>query len=298
MSAADQEASWGGGGRIAFVAGLNLAIAVAEVIGGLAAGSLSLVSDALHSLTDGVALIVAWVALRLKQRPRTDRHTFGLKRAEVLAAVANAGLLLIVSLYLFQEAWHRLQHPEPIAGPMMAAVASVGLVANGLGVWLLHRGSSENMNFRAAYLHLLSDTISSVAVLVGGLAIAMFKVYWIDPLLTVLIGLYVLKQSIAILWRSLGVFMLAAPPTVPLDQIRTALLGAPGVIAVHHLHLWEVAEHDVHLEGHVVLQDQLLSEADAIRNTLRQLMLDRFQIAHVTLEIEHNAADCASGNEP
>lgn len=298
MSAADQEASWGGGKRIAFVAGLNMAIALAEVIGGLAAGSLSLVSDALHSLTDGVALIVAWVALRLKLRPRTDRYTFGLKRAEVLAAIANAGLLVVVSLYLFQEAWHRFQNPEPIAGPLMAAVASVGLIANGLGVWLLHRGSSENMNLRAAYLHLFSDTISSVAVLFGGLAIALFGIYWIDPLLTVLIALYVFKQSLEILWRSLGVFMLAAPPSLPLDQIRSALLSAPGIVAVHHLHLWEVAEHDVHLEGHIVLEDQLLSEVDGVRKSLRQLMLDRFQISHVTLEIEHNAADCATSAEP
>ncbi len=280
------------GGRLAIVILLNFTITVAEVIGGLISGSLSLLSDALHNFSDGVAVIIAWIAIRLNRRPRDDHYTFGMKRAEVLAAVVNAGALVAISLWLFVEAWERFRHPVPIAGGVMTGVATIGLVANVLGTWLLHRGSKENMNLRAAYLHLFSDAVSSIGVILGGLAITLLGITWVDPLLTLLIGLYVLKESLQILWRSLGFFMLAAPPGVSLEAVRGALLETPGVAGVHHLHLWQVAEHDIHFEAHISVADQPLSQTTSLRSRIEKRLQEHFGINHVTLQIEDLNADC------
>jgi len=286
------------GKRLAIVVALNFIITIAEVIGGLISGSLSLLSDALHNFSDGIAVIIAWIAIKLRTLPRNDHYTFGLKRAEVLAAVINAGALVAISIYLFIEAWSRYHNPEPIAGNIMTIVATVGLVANIIGTWLLHRGSKESMNLRAAYLHLFSDAISSVGVILGGLAIMFFDVYWIDPLLTVLIGLYVLKESMQILWRTLGIFMLATPPKLDTDEIRQVILEQENIIDIHHIHLWAVAENDIHFEGHITVDDQLLSKVALLRKQLEKLLHDRFEINHTTLQIESVADNCKTADLP
>ncbi|HEB95506.1 MAG TPA: cation transporter [Sedimenticola thiotaurini] len=286
------------GGRLAIVILLNFTITIAEVIGGLISGSLSLLSDALHNFSDGIAVIIAWIAIRLNARPRDDRHTFGMKRAEVLAAVVNAGALVAISIWLFFEAWDRFQNPTPISGVVMTSVAAVGLAANVLGTWLLHRGSKENMNLRAAYLHLFSDAVSSVGVIVGGLAITLYGISWIDPLLTLLIGLYVLKESLQILWRALGVFMLATPPDLSLAAIRKAILEIPGVTGVHHFHLWQVSENDIHFEGHIAVGDQPLSRTTGLRSEIEEMLHQRFGINHATLQIEDEQAACPTGDLP
>jgi cobalt-zinc-cadmium efflux system protein len=283
-------------GRLALVVGLNLAITVAEVIGGILSGSLSLISDALHNFSDGVAVIIAWIAIRLETRPRTDRHTFGFKRAQVLAAVINAGALVAISVFLFVEAWHRLVDPRPIQGLIMTMVAGVGLIANILGTWLLHRDSKQNMNLRAAYLHLFSDAISSVGVILGGIAIAGWGISWLDPLLTVLIGLYVLKESLHILWDALGIFLLRAPRNIILKEVRAAILDVEGVADIHHVHLWELAEHDIQFEAHIQVEDQPLSSAGKIRERIEQMLARRFHIHHATLQIEARGEPCATAN--
>lgn len=286
------------GKRLAIVVALNFIITITEVVGGLISGSLSLLSDALHNFSDGVAVIIAWIAIKLRTLPRSDSYTFGLKRAEVLAAVINAGALVAISIYLFIEAWSRYHNPEPIAGNIMTIVATVGLVANIIGTWLLHRGSKESMNLRAAYLHLFSDAISSVGVILGGLAIMFFEVYWIDPLLTVLIGLYVLKESMQILWRTLGIFMLATPPDLRTDDVRQLIREQHGVSDVHHIHLWAVAENDIHLEAHIAVDDQLLSKVALLREQLEELLHDRFEINHTTFQIESVADNCKTADLP
>lgn len=284
------------GTRLAVVVALNLTITVAEIVGGLISGSLSLLSDALHNFSDAVAVIIAWIAIRLNMRPRSDTYTFGLKRAEVVAAVVNAGVLVAISLYLFVEAWQHFQHPEPIKGMVMTTVAGIGLLANVLGTWLLHRGAKSNMNLRAAYLHLFSDAVSSIGVILGGLAITFFSIYWIDPVLTVLIGLYVLKESLKILWRAMDVFMLAAPSDISLKEVRETMLGVKGVEGVHHIHLWQVSEQDIHLEAHVDVTDQPLSDTTCIRDEIGRELENRFHINHTTLQIEASDSACATEN--
>ena len=241
-------------------------------------------------------LSIAWIAIRLDARPRSERHTFGLKRAQVLAAVVNAGMLVAISVYLFEEAWQRFQDPQPISGGIMTAVAAIGLIANILGTWLLHRGSKQNMNLKAAYLHLFSDAISSIGVILGGVAITLYGIYWLDPLLTVLIGLYVMKESLWILWRALGIFMLAAPTGIVLSEVRQAVRSFPGVSGLHHVHLWEVAEHDIHIEAHIEVADQSLHEVDTIRHGVETMLQVKFGINHVMLQTEPTGAQCSTSD--
>jgi len=280
------------GRRLAIVIALNFTITLAEVIGGLISGSLSLISDALHNFSDGVAVIIAWIAIRLQGRPRTDRHTFGLKRAEIIAAVINSGTLVAISLYLFVEAAQRFRDPQPIAGALMVAVALIGLVANVVGTLLLRRGADNDLNLRAAYLHLLSDAVSSVGVIVGGIAITLWNIAWIDPLLTVLIGVYVLKESLMILWHSLEEILLASPTEIDLEELRAAIAAQSGVSGVHHIHLWQLAAGDIHFEAHIDLPDQTLCQADRIRAGIEGLLHDRFAINHATLQVECNMDGC------
>jgi cobalt-zinc-cadmium efflux system protein len=283
------------GGRLAGVVGLNLVITVAEVVGGVLSGSFSLLSDAVHNFSDGIAVIIAYVAIRMNRLPRSDRHTFGLKRAEVVAAVINSGTLVAISVWLFYEAYQRFRHPTPVEGVLMTAVAAIGLVANVIGTLLLKRGASKNMNLRAAYLHLLSDAVSSVGVIVGGVAISVFGIFWIDPLLTVLISIYVLKESLQILWRALDVVLLASPPNLSLEELRQAVLAQPGVQDIHHIHLWQATEDDTHFEAHVKVEDQPLGNADDIRQTIEDLLHESYGIRHTTLQLECIGSPCATG---
>lgn len=278
--------------RLALVLALNLTITAAEVIGGLISGSLALISDALHNASDGVAIIIAWIAMKLDAAPRTDRHTFGFKRAQLIAAVINAGSLVAISIWLFFEAWQRLQSPEPVSGGIMIAVAVIGLVANTLGTLLLREGSESNLNLRAAYLHLLADAVSSLAVIAGAVAIILWNVTWVDPVLTFLIGAWVLWESLKILWRALDQILLAAPEDVALADVRAALEATEGVTSVHHLHLWQAAEGDIHFEAHVVVPDQMLARVDLLRENIAQALHDRFEITHPTLQFEAEGAHC------
>ena len=282
------------GGRLALVIALNAIITIAEIIGGIVSGSLSLISDALHNFSDGIAVIIAWVAIRLNQRARNDHYTFGYKRAELLAATVNAGALVAISIYLFIEAWQRFQTPAPISGRIMMTVALVGLIANVLGTILLKRGAAKSMNLRAAYLHLLSDAISSMGVIAGGLAIWLWQISWIDPLLTVLIGLYVLRESLAILYEALQTVMMATPAGLDLGEVRKTILQTEGVSGVHHVHLWRVSDHDIHFEAHIEVPDQMLSQTEALCRSLADMLADKFHINHAIFQFEAVGENCSS----
>ncbi|RME13891.1 MAG: cation transporter [Alphaproteobacteria bacterium] len=278
------------------VLALNLAITLAEIVGGLISGSLALISDGLHNASDGVAIVIAWIAMKLQAAPRTDRHTFGLGRAQLIAAVINAGTLVAVSIWLFFEAGQRLLSPEPVSGGVMIAVAAIGLVANTLGTFLLREGSENNLNLRAAYLHLLSDAVSSLAVIVGAVAIVLWNVTWVDPVLTFAIGAWVLWESLRILWRAVDQILLAAPEGLALADVRAAILGTEGVVAVHHTHLWQATEGDIHFEAHIVVPDQMLTDIDVLRARIAEALHEKFEITHPTLQFEAESTDCTTAN--
>ena len=267
---------------------LNFTITLAELIGGLLAGSLSLISDALHNFSDGIAIIISYIALKLKKRSVTPRHTFGLKRAEIFAAALNSGVLLVITLYLFYHAAVRFFEPVHIKGNLMMLVAGIGLLANVIGTALLASPSKESMNLKSVYLHLLSDAVSSFGVLLGGLAIQFWSVYWVDPLLTVLIGFYILKESYQILMESIHILMEGAPPDLSIEEIKKTVESLPEVNNFHHIHLWMVGENDVHIEGHVDVQDMLLSESNTLRHKIEHLLQKQFNIKHITLQFECN----------
>ena len=265
---------------------LNLLITVVEVIGGIISGSLALISDALHNFSDAISVIISYIAIRLKERDSSSKHTFGFKRAEILAAVINSSVLVIISIYLFYEAILRFQNPEPIKGILMTVVASIGLAANIAGTLLLKRDAKKSMNIRSSYFHLLSDAISSVAVIIGGLAITFWNMYWLDPLLTILIAVYITRVSFKILSNAIHVLMEGAPPDISIREIQTEVEKLEKVENIHHVHIWTVGERDVHLEAHIDVADMMISKSNLLGEQIEALLKTRFGINHITLQFE------------
>jgi len=265
---------------------LNFLITVVEIIGGILSGSLSLLSDAIHNFSDGIALIVSYIAIRLSKRPRTLKYTFGLKRAELLAAIINASTLIVISFFLIREAIERFSAPTPITGTLMMAVAVVGLFANVVGTFLLKKGSTGNINIRAAYVHLLSDAVSSLGVIIGAFFIMMFNVTWVDPLLTILISLYILKETYEIVKESVEVIMMSTPPDIDINEVQRAIEALPGVKNIHHVHLWKMNDSDIHFEAHIDVDDVPVSRTAQIRGAIEQCLHDTYDINHTTLQFE------------
>ncbi|NOZ73850.1 MAG: cation transporter [FCB group bacterium] len=270
---------------------LNLTITVAEIIGGLLSGSLSLISDALHNFSDGIAVVISYIAIRLKRKPKSAHFTFGIKRAQIIAAIINAGVLVAISFYLLVESYNRFVSPQPIEARLMITVATIGLIANTVGTLLLRPGAKENMNIRSAYLHLLSDAVSSVGVILGGTAIYFWNITWVDPLLTVLISVYITRESYQILKAALEIVLMASPSHLSIKDINNALLTVKGVNNIHHVHLWQLDEQDIHFEAHLDVADRLVSETKPLLETTGEILHDRFGINHVTIQFECDSCD-------
>lgn len=277
------------GTRLFITMMLNFVITAAEIIGGLLSGSLALLSDAIHNFSDGISIVISYAAIRLRSRPNSERHTFGFKRAEVFAAVINSSALIVITVFLFIEAIKRFINPVPIHGQMMFIVAAIGLVANVIGTLLLRRGAKSSMNIKATYLHLLTDAISSVGVILGGVAIYLWNVYWLDPVITILIGLYIFKEAYEIVKETVHVLMEGTPHDISLPLMKETLEKIPGVRDVHHVHVWSVGEHDNHMEAHIRVNDMMVSSADGIRAQAEEILHDQFKIGHATLQIENDS---------
>lgn len=265
---------------------LNFFITIAEVIGGFISGSLSLISDALHNFSDGIAIIITYIAMRLSKKPKTFKYTFGLKRAEIIAAIINASTLIIISFFLIKEAIERFYNPSPITGSLMLIVAALGLIANIAGTLLLKKGSEGNLNIRAAYFHLLSDAVSSLAVIIGAVFIIFYKIYWIDPLLTILISVYILKETYEIVKEALDVIMMSSPEGIDLNELKLLVESINGVKNIHHIHLWKLNDNDTHFEAHIEVEDMVVSKTAEIQKLIEHELHDRYEINHTTLQFE------------
>ncbi len=271
---------------------LNLLITLAELAGGLLSNSLSLLSDALHNLGDAVATFIAWIASRLSNRNSTPKTTFGLKRIEILAALLNAITLIVLSIYLFREAWLRLQNPEPVNSVIMLIVAVVGLLANIYAVIILRKDSAKSLNVKAAYIHLIGDSLSSVVVIVGGLLMLYFEIYWVDPIITFLIGLYIMKETFQILKETVGILMQHTPEGLNLHEIKKEIEKIREVKNIHHIHAWNLTDQLIHFEAHVDTNDDLLlSQAEKVREQIENILRDSFKIDHITLQFEYKTDD-------
>lgn len=274
---------------------LNLIITVAEFVGGFMSNSLALLSDALHNLSDTIAIAISYIALRLGKRPSTEKNTFGFKRYEILAALFNASVLVAISLFLFWEAYERFLDPQPIRAGLMLIVATIGLFANLFSILLLHRDRSHNLNIRSAYLHLLGDTFSSVGVLAGGTAMYFWQWYWVDPLVTVLVGVFIIKHAIDVILETVSILVMATPTNVDLQSIKLYIEQNEAVANVHHMHSWQLHDNAVHFECHIDLKENMpLKNADAIREILEKSLLSDFGIHHTTIQMEY---DCCATKE-
>lgn len=267
---------------------LNFVIAIVQIAGGIISNSLALITDALHNFSDAVSILISYFALQLKKKENTYKHTFGLKRAEILAAVINASGLIVIYAFLFYEAVKRFMTPQQIEPLTMSIVAAVGLIANIIGTILLKRDSKNSLNIRSSYMHLLSDSVSSVVVILGAIAIAYWKVYWIDPVLTLLIGIYIVYESYDILSNAIHILMEGTPPHVDVEKIREEVEKFPKVDNIHHVHVWMIGENDVHLEAHVNITDMMISQSDELREALVKMFEEKFSIHHITLQFECN----------
>ena len=271
---------------------LNLSITIAEIIGGLISNSLALISDALHNLGDTFAIFIAYIAHLISKRDYTDKKTFGYKRIEIIAALFNTVILIVIIVYLFREAIKRINDPEPVKGLIMFFVALIGLLANLYSVLLLRKESGKNINIKAAYLHLLGDTFSSIAVIIGAGVIYFFQIYWIDPLITILIGLYLLKGAYLILKRAVDILMQGAPEDLDLNEVKITVEQLPEVDNIHHIHAWSLNDREIHFECHIDLaRDSKVSESREIINKIHDILMNKFHVNHVTIQCEFNSCD-------
>lgn len=271
---------------------LNVLITVSQVIGGLISGSLSLLSDALHNFSDVMSLIVSYIANLLSKKEASDRKTFGYKRAEIIAAFVNAATLMVVAVILIVEAVERFLDPQVIESDLVIWLSLLGIAANGFSVLLLKKDADSNMNMRSAYLHLLTDMMASVAVLVGGILMKLYQVFWVDAALTLAIALYLIYMGFDLLKDSTRVLMLFTPNTIQMQQIVAAIQERASVKNVHHVHIWQLNEDEIHLEAHVDFKEDIrLSEFDDILGQIEKELYHNFGINHVNIQPEFNKPD-------
>jgi cobalt-zinc-cadmium efflux system protein len=266
---------------------LNLVIAIVEIAGGLLSGSLALLSDALHNLSDTFATFIAYLATLIGRREANQKKTYGYKRLEILAALINAVILIVMSAFLIREAWFRLQEPAPVNSMIMLVVGMIGLLANLYAVLILRKDASRSINVKAAYVHLIADSLSSVVVILGSVMIRIFQVDWLDPLITVLISIYIIRSGFVILKQSVNILMQSAPDHLDLTQIKQRVEKEQQVLNIHHIHAWMLTDREVHMEAHVELKNDLkLSEVKQIQEKIEKSLRKEFGIIHLTLQFE------------
>lgn len=267
---------------------LNFVITVVEVAGGLISGSLALLSDALHNLSDTFATFIAYLATLIGKRDANHKKTFGYKRLEILAALLNAVILIVISVFLLKEAYERWSDPRPINSMIMLVVAMIGLLANLYAVIILKGDAHKSINVRAAYVHLIGDSLSSVVVIIGGVLIQIFQIYWIDPVITLLISLYIIREAFVILKESVNILMQSTPDNLDLSSVKRRVERLPEVSNIHHIHAWMLTDNKIHMEAHVELKTDLkLSEVKKIHRVIEELLVRDFHINHITLQFEY-----------
>ncbi len=273
-------------GRLWISIFLNLAITVAELIGGLLSNSLALLSDALHNFGDTASLGISLIARKISNRDADVDKTFGYRRAEIIGAFINLIILVIVSLYLINEGIQRFFNPSPIDGVIMFSVALVGLLGNFITALLLYGKSRNNINIRSAYLHILTDGLSSIGVIIGGILIIRYQLYIVDTILTVALGLYILWHSYQMLRSTVDILMESTPEEVNLHRVTEVMQSLPRVQEIHHLHVWRLDEREICLESHVVIEESDLQAMEEIKTELKKMLREKFNITHTTLEFE------------
>lgn len=271
---------------------LNLIITIAQVIGGIISGSLALISDALHNFSDVITLVFSLVANKLSRRKASIDHTFGFKRAELIAAFVNATTLIIVALFLIYGAAERFQNPHTIKSGLVIWMALLGIVVNGISALMLKKDAEHNINMKSAYLHLFTDMLASVAVLIGGLLMKYFGWFWVDSVMTILIAVYLIVVGIDLLKTSTKMLMLFTPEHIDIKEIVREVHKISGAGKLHHIHVWHLNDEELHLEAHLdCLEDIRMSEFNELLHQIEQVLFSQFHINHINIQPEFKKED-------
>ncbi|MBN1828294.1 MAG: cation transporter [Deltaproteobacteria bacterium] len=279
------------GGRLIAAMALNILIPAVQIYGGIISGSMALISDALHNISDFSSLLISYAALRIGRRGASYSHTFGYKKFEVLAALVNVALLYGASAYIAYESWRRLMEGPQVRGGVVIWVAIIGLVANALSALFLRQDARENMNIRSAFLHLVADAIVSLSVVILGIVWLFKPWYWLDAVFSWIIVVVVLASSWEILSHAFSILMDATPRDMNVLEIQRALEEHEGIVAVHHIHLWKTAPDAVSIAAHIIVPDQMLSSVDTLSTDLRRFLEERFGINHSLFQFETTCAE-------
>jgi cobalt-zinc-cadmium efflux system protein len=276
-----------GGRRDLLIAlAITVLMMLVEVVGGFISNSLALLSDAGHMLTDNVALLLSFFAMKFAAMPATGRKTFGFYRLEILAALLNGLVLVLLSIYIIYEAYLRMMHPQPVQGGLMLGVAVVGFVANVIGALFLFKHSHSSLNIRGAYLHILGDALSSIGVVIGGIIIIYTGWYPIDPILSILISLVIIYGAWSLLRESTDILLEAVPAHIDIDTVAAEMKKLPGVREAYHIHVWAITSGVYSLSADVLIDDQLVSGSKDIIEDIREMLASKFDIRHSTIQLE------------
>ena len=276
------------GKNLLFSIVLNLVITAAQVIGGLISGSLALISDALHNFSDVLSLVFSYVAHKLSKKKASVNQTFGYKRAELIAAFVNAMTLIIVALFLVYGAIERFFNPQHIESGLVIWLSILGIFVNGLSALMLKNDADKNLNMKSAYLHLFTDMLASVAVLVGGLLMKYYQWFWVDSVMTLVIAIYLIVVGFDLLKTSTQMLMLFTPVHIDINEIISEVHEIEGVKKLHHIHVWHLNDDELHLEAHLDCSEDLkMSEFNEILHKMEHVLFDKFQINHINIQPEY-----------
>ncbi|MGB8357071.1 MAG: cation diffusion facilitator family transporter [Bacteroidales bacterium] len=279
------------GKNLGFAIGLNVGITLAQAIGGIISGSMALLSDAAHNFSDVLSMVISFLANRLAKRDATEKQTFGFRRSEIMAAFINSATLIIISVIILFEAVQRLINPVPVSANTVIYLALAGILANGISVLFIRNDSQENINMRSVYLHLLGDMLTSIAVLLGGLAMKYLQWYRTDSIFSIAIAIYLLYMSWGILRSSLRIIMQFTPDEVDIQKIAKGIENITGVKNIHHVHVWQINEHDLMFEAHIdMAEDIKVSSFETVLKEIKQL-LKQSGINHSTIQPEFSVDD-------
>lgn len=285
------EASWGK--RLVVSMVMNLIIPIVQIYGGIVAGSMALISDAIHNLSDFISLVINYAALIVGKRGPTQKNTFGFKRVEVLATVISVAILYGAGFYIAAEAWHRFREPQPIVGQLVIWIALLGFVGNIISALMLHAGSKVNLNMKSAFLHMLTDAFTSLGVVALGIVWLFKPWYWLDPLFSWIIVAMILYGGWGLLKDSILILMNATPHGIDLQEIQKALESIDGIKEIHDLHVWNPAAESIALAVHITVPDQMLGKVDELAQEVRLVLSQKFKIDHPTLQFE--SSTCNNG---
>jgi cobalt-zinc-cadmium efflux system protein len=274
---------------------LNLLITILQVVGGILANSLGLLSDAAHNLSDVVALGLSLWAVRLGRRPATPRRTFAYKRSEILVALFNSAVLVAISVYIIVEAARRMMAPHSVEGLYVVGFAAAGLLINGIAALML-RSHRSDLNLRSAFLHLVGDAVTSLGVMISGLVVYFTGWSYADAIVSVLVSLWIGKEAVAIVRKTVNVLMEGTPENLEFADVDRAMLAVPGAKGVHDLHIWSISSRDLALSAHVVVGDAALSELGQFMATMKAMLAQQFGVGHVTIELEDEGGQCAGSS--